>query len=398
MSRASQRARQGSQHFRETSKATPKAGRERQGDQSDADAEAAAASTLAARLADCRAATADLIEARDAVELSEDWARYLRDAARQIAKVLSDLALDAAFWSDLSAAEQGLGLATPEQRARVMEVLESDLTGLLDLMGYIPPPSSAQTAREMQIALSEAITAPDAASRGELSAEASHRMLVYVFRLRRLIDAVEGADSETPEGKRLRDRLLTMARTGARAIIPATIAAGVGAVLFPVGGVGAAGSAALTASMTVAGKKAAETGVQVASAALIAERLGEQDAKADPFLVLAATERAFFKAALAADAVTELMLQDQPEHVDPLMRASVIEAMRWWFRLERARAAMPQMVRVDPSHMAGRAASRSLVEIRDWIEFADSYDGLQEILDRLQRALEQLSRQLTLGV
>ncbi|MEO7269347.1 MAG: hypothetical protein ABIW49_09110 [Knoellia sp.] len=356
--------------------------------------EASEAEARYRRLMDARASTSALLEVRLSDERGVEWAAYLRDTAGHVVDVLSELALDMDFWSDLLAGEQSLGMASPEKCAAVSEILESDLTGLLDLMGYAPPPPSDEIGREMQIAFSEAIEVQDAARRGQVSREAAHQMLVYVYRLRKLIADVDNATSGTSHPGRLGQRLSAMARTGARVIIPATITAGVVAGLFP-GAAAATAAGALTVGLTAAGKEATKQGLQLASAGMIAGVLGQQDAKVNPEVAFNATGFTFFRAALDARAMAGYLLEEQPEELAPVIQASVIEAMRWSFQLERARSALAESARVDPAQLAAKAVTGALTELRDWIQFAPDYEGLEDIHLRLAVALEQLEKYLS---
>lgn len=356
------------------------------------DAEAADAADRYARLTAARAATEEVVNAHLSAERDSLWPVYLRDTAGHIVDVLSDLALDASFWTGLHTAEQALGMATSEQRAMVSEILESDLTGLLDLMGYAPPPPTEEIGRETQIALFDAVEEPDAALRGQTTQQAAHQMLVYVYRLRALIAAVDEAD--TSHADHLGLRLLSMARTGARAIVPATIAAGAVAVLFPAAaatGAAAAGGAVLTAGMTAATKEATKQGIQLASAGMMAAALGDQDGKVSRETAFEATEQTFFRVASEVRVVAEYLLTEQPPEPAPLISAYVIEAIRWSFQLERARSAMSQTARLDPSQLAAKAVMSALTDLRDWIQFAPDYAGMEDIRDRLDVALQGLA-------
>lgn len=52
---------------------------------------------------------------------------------------------------------------------------------------------------------------------------------------------------------------------------------------------------------------------------------------------------------------------------------------------------MPQTSRVDPSQLAAKAVTSALADLRDWIQFAPDYAGMEDIRDRLEVALQGLA-------
>jgi hypothetical protein len=346
------------------------------------------------QLARARAATRRIADAELLSPLDPHWQKHLVKTASQILDALGDLALDSEFWNELSWSERALTEAAPEEMVTVFQILESDLIGLLDLMDYAPPPPSIEVAANLQLALAAVIEQPDRGLRGGLAKEARHRLLVYVYQLRPLLETAGDVKPNSAEGRRIGQRLRSAARAGARALIPATVAAGIVAVVFPPAGV-ASGVAAAAHGASQALQEFTKSGVEVASAGLLASALGDGFPTEGAMGELTASTISFRDASLEVLEVSDWLDDNQSEELPPMLRALTIEATRWYFQLERARAASDDSTRAAPARAAARAVAVALQDLNTWITDAADYDGLADINDRLKLALQQLDRNST---
>lgn len=192
----------------------------------------------------------------------------------------------------------------PRTRETVALLLQENLAGLLQALGYVPPPSSERLARDLQDALLHAL---DLVQAGPGVVEASpdivrttlrESLAIFTWHLRELLPARE----EELDPRSRRD-LRRAVRTGVRALLPAAIGAvgtGVLAALAPPAGAltAAIGGHAAAAAFTSAALSLAGSGLAARwFAPVVARGTREQTLRArldgarqDAALVAALTE------------------------------------------------------------------------------------------------------------
>lgn len=351
------------------------------------------------RLARLRQARQDVgwaADARLADELTAARRVHLRDTAVAVADILSDLALDGDFWAEVNRAQNAVTRLSGARLHDVQQILQSDLTALLDVMGYTdpPPPPGAELAVEMQVAFHAVVFGADVERGGLVGHRVQHRMLDYVFHLRRLVREVDAVAPAPSEADRRTRRLVVTLRDGARAIGPAVIAAGVTATLFPPAAVGAAGALAV-AGVDAGMKAAVGQGAQLGAAALMDQALSRGHRTSSPDAAFAAVLSPFIGALDTASLVLEHLLSERTDAAADETRAYVLDAMHWSFELDRIMSRQPGRTWTPSALLAARAVQRELVALRDWLDDDPDFEVLEDIRDRLVRGVELIYRRLS---
>jgi hypothetical protein len=372
------------QHYREHPETSQSSSKREAGSE-----KTAADQSRSGRLKGARAAAAALLDQHVEHEGTVGWSKYLRPAAEHILEALSDLLGDDEFWDDMQAAELATANFSKQDRVRLSEIMESDLTGLLDHMGHGGPPPASELAEAMQIALSEVLDEPDRARRAERTRNARCRVLIYVYHLRGVLNV---ARTSRPRGaeKRLRlARLQAAVQRGVLSVAPAVAAAGAAGALF---GPEAAGAAAIVAAgRDDALRELTKQGVQAAGTAVMSTILGGQEDSADAMTVYQATAESFCRVSgELIDAIADLE-QYPVDQVPTEVQAHCIEATRWYFQLERAQLAV-EAVGEPPPRAPVTAAGAAMRALRDWIDSNAGWDELSDIRAQLTLAFRQLSR------
>jgi len=344
------------------------------------------------RLKQARQDTASLVDARLSQQLTAARRAFLRKTAGSVVDLLSDLALDDEFWAALNSAQDALNQLPSERLVDVQELLQSDLTSLLDLMGYTdpPPPPSDELAMEMQLAFHTVIMETDIETRPLLGRQVQHQMLQYVLRLRRLLHAVDAATTDRAESEALGRRLLAMLRTGARTIGPAAVAAGLTAVLFPPAA--AAGGAVALAGMDAGLRAAVGQGAEIGAGALIGKALHEVRGSGNAEEVFAAAFIPWLGAVEDASRVIAYLLSQRTASAVGEIKAFIIDAMHWSYELERAIAAQPESAGDRSLSLAIRAVQQDIINLRDWADSEPNYDVLEDLELRLAHNLQLMNK------
>ncbi|QIM19942.1 hypothetical protein G7075_00360 [Phycicoccus sp. HDW14] len=350
------------------------------------------------RLARLRRARQDVgwaADARLAEELTAARRVHLRDTAVAVADILSDLARDDDFWAEIDSAQNAATRLSGARLSDVQQILQSDLTALLDVMGYTdpPPPPGAELAVEMQVAFHAVVFGADVERDGLVGHRVQHRMLDYVFHLQRLVREVDAVAQVASEADGRTRRLVVALRDGVRAIGPAAVAAGVTATLFPPAAVGAAGALAV-AGVDAGMKAAVGQGAQLGAAALMDQALNRGHRTSSPDEAFATVLWPFVGALDTASLVVEHLLSERTDAALDETRAYVLDAMHWSFELDRAMSRQPGRTWTPSALLAARAVQRELVALRDWLDDDPDFEVLEDISDRLARGADLFYRRV----
>jgi hypothetical protein len=349
-----------------------------------------------------REALRPILEAQLNQKLTTPPATLVLAAAEQMLKAISMLAHDDNFWTRIEDGEGVLGQATVGDILTVSTILEADLVGILDLMDYRPPPPSLTLAHELQTAFHQVIHDPTRALREDVAHQARYHAAVFAYHLRPLIDAAQDARPNSHDGRLLRRRMLAAVRAGAPAVIAATIATGITALVFPVPGAAEAAGILSTAVLRFGSNEAIEEltkrGIEMAALTVLTNALQGEVAGAEPQHVFQAATDSLIHSTEQLAGVAADVLEDESLTIDPTFRAMVIEATRCYFEFERSRILLDTPGRSIPSHRAAAALAGALHDLRDWTsQPQDSgwpeIDGREQLADavaRLELATEQL--------
>jgi len=159
------------------------------------------------------------------------WAEYLGPVAKEMLDAFTQLVEDDEFWREQQFASLRLTrLHDLGVRARIEELIHSNLAGLLDLLGYQEPPASVELAADVADAFQSIVEQESPTVRAELIVAARSRLSLYNWRLRRLVREWDESGGQDPGVGR---KVLMALRKGARAAAPGVLAAAVTGAVFP---------------------------------------------------------------------------------------------------------------------------------------------------------------------
>jgi hypothetical protein len=198
----------------------------------------------------------------------EDWSKALAPAAEELLAAFTELTADDDFWQDVEQSAR-MDLQT-EDRLQISELLNTDLTRLLDVLGYTypPPPPSAELAAEVTDAFS-LLYESDGPARASVVLEARRSLIFYCLRLRQLLRRHE-------VGTRTGGQLLASVKRGALAAAPAILAATVKSALFPPSTALNVGEAIIV-GVRAGAQEAVSQGVKSAATAAITYQLAGEE-------------------------------------------------------------------------------------------------------------------------
>jgi hypothetical protein len=200
-------------------------------------------------------------------------------AARQLLKALSSVAESDGLW-------QALDDSTAQLQARdvrnLQAIFDQDLTALLVYMGFRPPPRPQILELELKDALADVLEVRGDVSLGVVR-RAQWNLAFFTIRLRRVIAEAEEiypsavAQSQEPQHDRRWRRLRAAVAKATIVAVPAALAAGIVALVFPPAAPAAAG---FTVAATAAGQEALKEGMKFAATGLLEKVTADEPALA----------------------------------------------------------------------------------------------------------------------
>jgi hypothetical protein len=310
-----------------------------------------------------------------------DWRRYLLPAAQHVLSVLTELSDDEEFWRGLALAEAALADSDAEERWAVYEeLLDLDLTDLLDLLDYRPPPPSYEIAIDLQVALQRATTGGWSSISHDLTDAARTQMALFTYHLRPLVENAESVEAESTDEKGFSVELAAAVKKGAQVLVPSALAAVATGALFPPAAPGGMAAAA-TIGLIEGGRELTKQAVATGSAVLLADAFGDQGRTADPGVIFEAAGESFERSVGEVFAIARYMDEHRSVSQRSLdyVRGASLEAVRRFHRLERARHDLVPGPGVLESGMAAQAALTAIRAFRDWlVEGYESVDSRTE--------------------
>jgi hypothetical protein len=313
-----------------------------------------------ARLNAARARSHDCLEKAAA---AQNWAEYIGPTAKEMLVAFRALVADQDFWRN---AEFHAVTADPKYeaiRTKILELVNSDLAGLLNLLGYAdpPPPSSIELAADVAVSFQSILDYPDSALRAELVLQARRRLILYNYRLQRLLSSW---DDSGANDRGVGEKLLAALKRGAAAAAPGVLAAGVVGALFPpAGAVGAA--AALAEGIDAGAKEFLESTIKMSATAAIGSALAGEETSPqllDEFQA-SVSQFSYLSAQLLALATVE---STKAVEFSNHLRALSIQTTRYAFRLLQTLAVARELDGwiAPPVHNA----IEGLNLLQDWVE------------------------------
>lgn len=348
------------------------------------------------KLQAARRDSSNLFSALQKDATKRDWSHHLLSTAEHMLQAFADLRDDDEFWGELESAEFAFFRPDEEDVLAALELLNSDLVGVLDLMGYKPPPPSTTLAVDLQLAVHDAISEPNRLVRVERTRNARYHMALYTYHLRPLVAAAKETSQQGNDHRQLSRRLLAAVKTGARALVPAAVAASAASIVFPPAGA-AGGVAAAVHGLTEGAREFTKQGIELGSASLVAAALGNQEATASPEDILVATERMFSRSLSDLGVIVDWLYRERPSELATYrqyVQALAIEALRWHYQAERARLAVERRPGMLRAKAAAENAQLAIREISDWVNKGEDYDGLLERVELVLQAHEAVQTSL----
>ena len=261
-----------------------------------------------------------------------DWGEILLPAARQLLKALSSVAESDRLWKAVQ--DSTAQLQMRDDRS-VQAILDQDLAALLVYMGFRPPPRPQRLELELKDALADVLEARGGAS-FEVARRAQQNLAFFTIRLRRVIDEVEEIYpskevlNKQPQDDRRWRRLRAAVVKGTIVVVPAALAAGLVALVFPPAApVAAPAAAGFTVAVTAAGQEALKQGTQVAATGLLEKMTADEPALAtvgDQHTM--AQKRVRIAMLDLRSVLSKAAAQVQnPQHVDVLVDVYALEAI-----------------------------------------------------------------------
>ncbi len=210
----------------------------------------------------------------------QDWGAYLLPAGRQLLDALGGFLHDRVLWERLAAAEDRVDTVTEASALWISEILDQDIEGLLDYLGYAPPPDASEWAVEIKDAVADVLAARvvDDHSSGTRTARAN--LTIFQMRLRSCIEYVEERSLTSAERASGGRRLASVVRRGVLVAGPAVLAASAVALLPGAGAAAASVGEALGGALAAGGSELVGTAVAAGSASLLSRMLRDEPSTA----------------------------------------------------------------------------------------------------------------------
>lgn len=227
-----------------------------------------------------RKVRAQLRELEQQAADSVDLKAVVLPAAANLSAVIHELiAAELGRTADAVRIEESL--ADRVRAMRLRELLDQDLTTILDLLDHTPPPESVVLALMVQEAVGEVLASRASGALPMVHKRAVEGLYYYAYHLDRLIAAAHTAAPGGEDGGR-GDALLDLVKRGAPVLAASGLGAAVDTLIAP-----GAGSLAMVALLPKVGGEAGRStlvsGVELGANAVVGKLLAAEKAQATPY-------------------------------------------------------------------------------------------------------------------